>query len=132
MHNGGIAEFNKIKRTLQQALPDAVFEVVAGNTDSEWAFALFLSKLPDANAKTFTTAVLKQAMLDTISHLNELADSAGITEVSRPAPVKHFHSTDLLAAESAQFLCHRRRDCDCHSIYLLAARRSCLSGESSI
>jgi predicted glutamine amidotransferase len=81
MHNGGIAEFNKIKRTLQKSLSDEIFEVVNGNTDSEWAFALFLSKLPDAKAKTFTTNVLKQAMLDTIAHLNEMADEAGITEV---------------------------------------------------
>jgi predicted glutamine amidotransferase len=82
MHNGGIAEFNKIKRTLQQSLPDNIFEVVQGNTDSEWAFALFLSKLPDAGAKSLTTAVLKQAMFDTITHLNEIADKAEITEVS--------------------------------------------------
>jgi predicted glutamine amidotransferase len=82
MHNGGIAEFTKIKRTLQQALPDNIFEVVQGNTDSEWAFALFLSKLPDASAKSFTTAVLKQAMFDTIAHLNEIADKAEITEAS--------------------------------------------------
>jgi len=45
MHNGGIEQFSKIKRRLQQELPDEVFNVVNGNTDSEWAFALFLSKV---------------------------------------------------------------------------------------
>lgn len=82
MHNGGIAEFQKIKRKLQMNLSDEIFNVVQGNTDSEWAFALFLSKLPDASAKSFTTETLKKAMLDTIAHLNELADAEDIREPS--------------------------------------------------
>lgn len=45
MHNGGIAEFHKIKRRLQSNLPDELFNFVTGNTDSQWAFALFLSKV---------------------------------------------------------------------------------------
>jgi len=63
MHNGGIAEFPLIKRRLQKDLPDVAFDMVQGNTgktsfqsfchggpdsfgsDSEWAFALFLSKV---------------------------------------------------------------------------------------
>lgn len=43
MHNGGIAEFEKIKRKLQNSLSEELFLFVEGNTDSEWAFALFLS-----------------------------------------------------------------------------------------
>ena len=62
MHNGGIAQFDKvmlshmlqhtgifihpflqIKRKLLSALPEELFLFVQGNTDSEWAFALFLS-----------------------------------------------------------------------------------------
>jgi predicted glutamine amidotransferase len=45
MHNGGIEHFTKIRRRLQQQLPDEIFNVVNGNTDSEWSFALFLSKV---------------------------------------------------------------------------------------
>lgn len=45
MHNGSIEGFPKIKRRLQQFLSDEVFNVVKGNTDSEWSFALFLSKV---------------------------------------------------------------------------------------
>lgn len=65
MHNGAIAEFNTMKRRLQLDLPDVAFDMVQGNTgtftpspilcwhltvilrfqDSEWAFALFLSKV---------------------------------------------------------------------------------------
>lgn len=67
-------------------------------TDSEWAFALFLSKvilihenfhqtelfvqLPDPSAKSFTPDILKKAMLETISSLNVFAEEAHITEVS--------------------------------------------------
>ncbi|KAL5535387.1 DUG3 [Sanghuangporus sanghuang] len=82
MHNGAIAEFPRIKRRLQSTLPDEIFNVPNGNTDSEWAFALFLSKLPDANAKSFTPSVLRQAMLDTISAANGFAREFNITEPS--------------------------------------------------
>ena len=67
--------------------------------DSEWAFALLLSKvsqlfsmimypiltqlqLPDPNARSFTPEVLRKAMLETISSINEYTESAGITEPS--------------------------------------------------
>lgn len=32
MHNGGIADFTKLKRRLQRDLPDVVFNMVQGNT----------------------------------------------------------------------------------------------------
>lgn len=82
MHNGEIAEFGKIRRKLQGSLSDGIFDSVKGNTDSEWAFALFLSKLPDPNAKSFTFQMLRDAMLSTIATINELHEDAGITEPS--------------------------------------------------
>ncbi|KAF9518822.1 hypothetical protein BS47DRAFT_1337981 [Hydnum rufescens UP504] len=75
MHNGGIAEFDKIKRKLQASLSDELFLVPQGNTDSEWAFALYLSKLPDVHAREFSPA-------KPFEHLNELAREANITEPS--------------------------------------------------
>lgn len=51
MHNGGVADFPKIKRRLQSYLPDEVFNMVSGNTDSQWSFALFLSKVSPAYMK---------------------------------------------------------------------------------
>lgn len=68
--------------------------------DSEWAFALFLSKvcvlafpplsahsctlqLQDPQAKSFTPEILRKAMLETIASLNILAEEANITEVCR-------------------------------------------------
>jgi len=82
MHNGGIAQWELIKRSLQKELPDVAFNMVQGNTDSEWAFALFISKLPDPNARTFTPDILRRAMLDTIASLNVFAEVAGVTEPS--------------------------------------------------
>ncbi|KAG6814069.1 hypothetical protein H0H92_003116 [Tricholoma furcatifolium] len=82
MHNGGIAEFPVIKRKIQNSIPDEIFNTVQGNTDSEWAFALFLSKLEDPNARSFTPEILRKAMLQTISHLNGIAKETGITEPS--------------------------------------------------
>lgn len=79
MHNGGIAEFHKLKRRLQSDLPDIAFDQVQGNTDSEWAFALFISKLPDPTAKTFTPNVLQKAMEDTIAALNVYRKEFDIT-----------------------------------------------------
>lgn len=86
MHNGGIAGFERIKRSLQALLPEAIYLIPQGNTDSEWAFALFLSILDPLASIDSTTpfphTILRQAMLNTISTLNALARSAGITEPS--------------------------------------------------
>lgn len=82
MHNGGIADFHLMKRRLQKDLPDVAFDMVQGNTDSEWAFALFLSKLPDCNARSFTSETLRQAMAETIATLNDYAEEFDITEPS--------------------------------------------------
>lgn len=50
-------------------------------SDSQWAFALFLSKLPNAYARTFTSDQLRQAMVETIEDINVMTEEAGITEV---------------------------------------------------
>ncbi|KAI8073468.1 nucleophile aminohydrolase [Gilbertella persicaria] len=81
MHNGGIAKFDKIKRRLQSALPEDIFLFVEGNTDSEWAFALFLSFLSNPKANAFEHQELKQAMLKTVAQLNAWAEEFNITEV---------------------------------------------------
>ncbi|KAI9483850.1 MAG: nucleophile aminohydrolase [Benjaminiella poitrasii] len=82
MHNGGIADFEKIKRKLQNSLPEELFLFVQGNTDSEWAFALFLSFLSNPNANSFEHQELKEAMLKTVAQLNAWAEEYDITEPS--------------------------------------------------
>ncbi|EIN13805.1 N-terminal nucleophile aminohydrolase [Punctularia strigosozonata HHB-11173 SS5] len=106
MHNGGIAEFHKIKRRLQASLSDEIFNHVQGNTDSEWAFALFLSKLPDPNAKCFTTNCLKQAMLETITTLNAFADDENIAEPS----LMNFCVTDGESVIATRYISSRHQE----------------------
>ncbi|CAG8447414.1 2252_t:CDS:2 [Dentiscutata erythropus] len=65
---------------LQQSLRDELFLFVQGNTDSEWAFALFLNQLEDPINGQFDHETLKTAMLKTIELLNNWAEEAGINE----------------------------------------------------
>lgn len=100
MHNGHIAGFRSVKRKLVASLRDEYFLAVEGSTDSEWAFALFLDTLhnlgvdpknpPGDGTKGFGHAVLREAILGTIRRLNELLDSAGVTEPS----LLNFAATD--------------------------------------
>ena len=45
MHNGSIAEFNKIKRLLVNTLSDEIYALLQGTTDTEHCFLLFLQIL---------------------------------------------------------------------------------------
>ena len=60
---------------------------------------LKLDKLPNANANSFTHTELKQAMLDTISTLNVLAEEQNVTEV-RSFDVAGDDSFDILILSS--------------------------------
>ncbi|CUA73868.1 hypothetical protein RSOLAG22IIIB_01389 [Rhizoctonia solani] len=104
MHNGGIADFHLIKRKLQASLSDELFAVPQGNTDSEWAFALFLSFLPNPKAKSFTPNVLKKAMLSCIAQLNRWAKEAKITEPS----LMNFCITDGKSVVATRYVSSRK------------------------
>ncbi|KAI8342396.1 nucleophile aminohydrolase [Chlamydoabsidia padenii] len=82
MHNGGIAQFDKLKRKLVNLLPEKLFLFVQGSADSEWAFALFLSFLANPDADHFEHQELKEAMIKTINQLNAWAEELEITEPS--------------------------------------------------
>lgn len=85
MHNGEVAQFNKIKRRLQSFLDDRFFHLPLGSTDSEWCFSLFLqhlSKLADVDSPAFDYKTLHKATLATIDSLNTWAEEAGVTEPS--------------------------------------------------
>ncbi len=81
MHNGRIAQFQKIKRRLRESLSDETYGVVQGTTDSEHAFAVFLNLLTDCHAE-YPVSVLGQTMRDTISLLVGWIRDAGITDSS--------------------------------------------------
>ncbi|KAG6336094.1 hypothetical protein ID866_2991 [Astraeus odoratus] len=87
MHNGGIADFPLIRRKLQSALSDEIF-----NT------------LPDPHAKVFTTKILQHAMLDTISALNNYTEEAGITEAS----LMNFCVTDGESVVATRYISSRQ------------------------
>lgn len=77
MHNGGIANFGAIKRTLVSHIRDEYFVFLQGSTDSECAFALFLNCLKDLGCDpsdskgNFPAETLRQALLDTIGYIRK-------------------------------------------------------------
>ncbi|KAG0337369.1 hypothetical protein BG000_005492 [Podila horticola] len=104
MHNGGIGDFHLIKRKVQESLSDEIFLAVNGNTDSELAFAVFLSQLPTpSQSKPFCHSVLKDAMLRTIAKLNHWTKEAGATEVS----LMNFAVTDGVSVVCSRYISSR-------------------------
>ncbi|TVY26288.1 putative glutamine amidotransferase [Lachnellula hyalina] len=78
MHNGGLGGWKHIKRRLGERLADKWYLGVAGGTDSEWAFALYLDTLErmghDPSSpppEGFGPNVLRHAMLKTIKQIND-------------------------------------------------------------
>ncbi|KAI9138656.1 nucleophile aminohydrolase [Paraphysoderma sedebokerense] len=102
MHNGYVSGFSKIKRRLQNTLPDPIFHSILGSTDSEWSFGLFLSQLQDPLKKVFEPEELKDAMSKTIELLRIWSEEAGITEPS----LLNFAVTD-----GATIVCSRYINC---------------------
>jgi len=102
MHNGGIGSFNAgVKRRLVGDVADRWFDGVAGSTDSEWAFALFLDSLerlgydPDAveyQAAGFGHNVLRKAILMVIERINGYIRQ--LPEHARDVSLLNFAITD--------------------------------------
>lgn len=83
MHNGQLSSFSALKRTLLNSLEDDLLNFPQGQTDSEWAFALFLSHLErPGREEEFDWRELKEAMSRTIQDLNRWAREKGVQEVS--------------------------------------------------
>ncbi len=77
MHNGSVGGFRRLKRTLRKGLRDDIYDWIAGQTDSEHLFALFLdyfyrNKL-DGGVKH-----LAEALRATIAEITELQRGAGV------------------------------------------------------
>jgi predicted glutamine amidotransferase len=81
MHNGYIPGFEMIKRRLRQGLSDPYYNMIAGTTDSETAFALFLENLGEA-INNYSVRNLRHAMEATIQQIIYLQREAGIEESS--------------------------------------------------
>jgi predicted glutamine amidotransferase len=130
MHNGAVADFQRIKRRLRDELKDEFYDMISGTTDSEHAFALFLNHLSGPFGQT-TAHDLRSALVQTINRLNELTREAGsggpsfynfaVTDgeamvVSRYCSAEGISGASLHYSRGALFECLSDGLCDMHSV----------------
>lgn len=78
MHNGAIFNFSKVKKKIISMVSDEIFLNIQGNTDSEYAFALFLNVLnPSLKSRSFTAIELKDALAELIQIIMRLTGLEG-------------------------------------------------------
>lgn len=131
MHNGMVADFHLIKRRLRHGLKDEFYDIIAGTTDSEHAFALFLNELSDLDE--VSSEEIRKTLVWTISRLNELTREAGIVApsfynfavtngetivVSRYCSNPNTQGASLHYARGDFFECLPDGKCDIHSVPL--------------
>jgi glutamine amidotransferase len=75
MHNGRLDLFDSFRRALLNGLSDRAFGLIKGNTDSEYAFALFMDKLDFKQSASAED--LELAMVETIREIMRLRKAAG-------------------------------------------------------
>jgi predicted glutamine amidotransferase len=80
MHNGAAADFTRIKRQLRDGLKDEFYNMIAGTTDSEHAFALFLNGL--SSLDEVSPQEIRKTLVWTIGRLNELSIEVGVAAPS--------------------------------------------------
>ena len=78
MHNGGIRDFGRIKRRLRESLPDHLYNMIEGTTDSEHAFAVFLNLLRDAG-NACSARRMGHALIETIEQLERWTGETGLS-----------------------------------------------------
>lgn len=80
MQNGGIKEFNKIKRKMIDRLDDETFEWINGQTDTQYIFALFLTLAGELKDKKGTLSFddLSNCMSQTFSEIEAMKKESGI------------------------------------------------------
>jgi glutamine amidotransferase len=130
MHNGSIAGFHKIKRTLRESLKDEFYDMIQGTTDSEHAFAVFLNAVRTPFGET-SGEEMHRALVETIVRLNEWTERAGIAEtsfynfavtdgrstvVSRYATGAETKGASLHFSRGLRFECLPDGLCDMHSV----------------
>ena len=77
MHNGGIPDFHRFKRAIQQKLSDTAYNMILGSTDSEHLFALCLTHLEPHQAP-YTLEQLQAAMGRAIQEAEALRVELGV------------------------------------------------------
>jgi acetylornithine deacetylase/succinyl-diaminopimelate desuccinylase-like protein/predicted glutamine amidotransferase/WD40 repeat protein len=115
MHNGGVSDFNALRRALLPTLSDQIFDwaVNNGSSDSALCFAVFLNLLPDPTRTSSADAmrlyldqaitIIRDAILSTgapgVSLLNFVISDGNSLVASRYA----VHPTDLNAAAASLY-----------------------------
>ena len=119
MHNGGIKQFEKIKRSLLEELSDERFHWIDGQTDSQHIFALLLDYLLDnksnpgpndyldAFCKTFEKIeqLKNQFGLDEPSYLNLMITNGNLLVGSRYVTDSEKNPRSLYHSEGARYEC---------------------------
>lgn len=80
-HNGDLHRFGEMRPHLQRHLRPEISRLVRTNLDSEWIYALFLSRLSEPSAE-HTTAQLADALVETLEILGKVRQQVGIESVS--------------------------------------------------
>ena len=80
-HNGDLHRFAEMRPHLQRHLRPEIARVMRTNLDSEWIYALFLSRLDDPTEE-HTTGELADALVETLDLLGEVRRLVGIDSVS--------------------------------------------------
>ena len=78
MHNGRIAEFRRLKRTLQADLSDEAFHAIEGSTDSEHVFALLIDRV---KANGDLSRAIQATLGQVVGHL-DAAGAAGVSQLN--------------------------------------------------
>lgn len=81
MHNGGIENFHKIKRTLRSRLSDTMYTWIKGQTDSEHIYALFLDKILPFEQQ-LDVHLIANALEETLREIVQIKELHGLTEPS--------------------------------------------------
>lgn len=80
-HNGDLHQFGEMRPHLQRHLRPEISRLVRTALDSEWIYALFLSRLAEPTAE-HTAAELADALVETLEILGEVRRKLGIDVVS--------------------------------------------------
>lgn len=94
MHNGGIDDFQEIRRPLLEKLSDEAFNTIKGQTDSEHIFALFLEHLDNHSGQAGLSDCL-DALRAAVDDVIELRHANGQDKGSR---------LNLLISDGTQFI----------------------------
>lgn len=81
MHNGGLAGFRQLKRTIGMRLSEQAYNVIQGTTDSEYIFAYFLDRFREEEDHDRLHSMAR-ALKRTIKELVELTWEAGVDGAS--------------------------------------------------